>query len=139
MGVGSGVGVSVGVTVGVAVGVSVGVFVGSGATVGSVVDVGLGTVLTDGVGLGSSEHPTRSMAKSATPTTSRLMMDFDISALLLVRDEAPTIAARLALPMTRCKVRLYLVEGVLLYPSDKVRSNLAAVVEWRTLIALVEA
>ena len=31
-------------------------------------------------------------------------MDFDISALPLVRDEAPTIASTLALPMTRRKV-----------------------------------
>ena len=66
VGVGSGVGVSVGVTVGVAVGVSVGVGVGSGATVVSVVDVGLGTVLIDGAGLGSSEHPTRSMTKECS-------------------------------------------------------------------------
>ena len=58
-------------------------------------------------------------------------MDFDIQ-LSLARDEAPAIASTLAFPMTRRKVRLYLIRGVLLYLPDGVRLNLAAA-ERRTL------
>ena len=61
-------------------------------------------------------------------------MDSDISALPLVRDEAPTIASTLALPMTRRKVRLYLIGGVLLYLPDGVLLNLADAAERRTLL-----
>jgi hypothetical protein len=86
------VGVGVGTGVGVFVGADVGVGVagGAGATAGVAVEVGLGTVLANGAGVSASEgcpsedwkseHPVRNMA-SIAPTTSRLIMDFDISVL----------------------------------------------------------
>ena len=145
--VGAGVGVfagamvvaGVGSGVGVCVGAMVGVGVGSGVTPGCAVTVGLGTAPADGVGLGSSEHPASSMARRiALAHSNPRTMDFDIITLLCARFTA-TFASTLAFRMTRRKVRLYLLEGVLLYPSDKVRSNLAVVVEQRSSFALVEA
>ena len=149
VGMGVAVGVCVGAMVGVAVGmgVAVGVCVramveagvGSGVTPGCAVTVGLGTALADGVGLGAPVHPASSMARSTAPAPSKPgAMDFDIIALLDAR-VSTTDASTVAFRMTHRKVRLYLLEGVLLYWFDKVRSNLAAVVERRTLIALVEA
>ena len=149
VGVGSGAGVFVGADVGVGVGSGVGVFVGamvgvgvgvgSGVTPGCAVTVGLGTALADGVGLGAPVHPVSSMARSIAPAPSKpSAMDFDMIALLDAR-VSTTDASTVAFRMTHRKVRLYLLEGVLLYLFDKVRSNLAAVVERRTLIALVEA
>ena len=138
-GVGVGAAVGMGVTVGVCVGAMVGVGVGADVTPGCAVTVGLGTALADGVGLGAPVHPVSSMARSTAPAPSKpSAMDFDIIALLDAR-VSTTDASTVAFRMTHRKVRLYLLEGALLYPSDKVRSNLAAVVERRTLIALVEA
>ena len=137
--VGAGVGVGVGTGVGVFVGAGVGVGVGSGVTSGCAVTVGLGTAPADGVGLGASEHPVSSMARRIAPAhTNPRAMDFDIITLLGARLSA-TVACTVAFRMTRGKVCLYLMRGVHSYLSDKVRSNLAAVVEQRTLIALVEA
>ena len=137
VGVGVGAAVGMGVAVGVCVGAMVGV--GSGVTPGCAVTVGLGTALADGVGVGAPVHPASSMARSIAPAPSKpSAMDFDIIALLDSR-VSTTDASTVAFRMTRRKVRLYLLKGALLYPSDKVRSNLAAVVERRTLIALVEA
>ena len=145
--VGTGVGVFVGAVVEVGVGSGVGVFVGavveagvgSGVTPGCAVTVGLGTARADGVGLGALVHPVSSMARSTAPAPSKpSAMDFDMIALLDAR-VSTTDASTVAFRMTHRKVRLYLLEGVLLYLFDKVRSNLAAVVERRTLIALVEA
>ena len=117
----------------------VGVGVGADVTPGCAVTVGLGTALAVGVGLGAPVHPVSSMARSTAPAPSKpSAMDFDIIALLDAR-VSTTDASTVAFRMTHRKVRLYLLEGALLYPSDKVRSNLAAVVERRTLIALVEA
>ena len=153
VGVGSGVGVFVGavveagvgaavgmgVAVGVCVGAVVGVGVGADVTPGCAVTVGLGTALAVGVGVGAPVHPASSMARSiATAPSKPSAMDFDMIALLDAR-VSTTDASTVAFRMTRRKVRLYLLKGALLYPSDKVRSNLAAVVERRTLIALVEA
>ena len=119
VGVGSGVGVCVGADVGV------GVAVGAGATAGVAVEVGLGTVLANGAGVSASEgcpsedwkseHPVRSMA-SIAPATGRLIMDFDIIALLDAR-VSTTDASIVAFRMTRRKVRLYLLRGVHLYLS----------------------
>ena len=134
-----GVAVGMGVAVGVCVGAMVEAGVGSGVTPGCAVTVGLGTALADGVGLGAPVHPASSMARSTAPAPSKpSAMDFDIIALLDAR-VSTTDASTVAFRMTHRKVRLYLLEGVLLYLFDKVRSNLAAVVERRTLIALVEA
>ena len=134
-----GMGVAVGVCVGAMVGVGVGAAVGMGVTPGCAVTVGLGTALADGVGLGAPVHPASSMARSNAPAPSKPgAMDFDMIALLDAR-VSNTDASTMAFRMTHRKVRLYLLEGVLLYLFDKVRSNLAAVVERRTLIALVEA
>ena len=151
-----GMGVAVGVCVGAMVGVGVGqpgmgvavgrvcrshggLGVGADVTPGCAVTVGLGTALADGVGLGAPVHPASSMARSIAPAPSKpSAMDFDIIALLDAR-VSTTDASTVAFRMTHRKVRLYLLEGVLLYLFDKVRSNLAAVVERRTLIALVEA
>ena len=65
-------------------------------------------------------------------------MDYDIITLLGARFSA-TIASTLAFRMTRGKFRLYLLEGVLFHPCDKVWLDLASVVKRRTLISLVEA
>ena len=139
VGVGVGAAVGMGVAVGVCAGAMVGVGVGSGVTPGCAVTVGLGTALADGVGLGAPVHPASSMARSTAPAPSKpSAMDFDMIALLDAR-VSNTDASTVAFRMTHRKVRLYLLEGVLLYLFDKVRSNLAAVVERRTLIALVEA
>ena len=139
VGVGVGAAVGMGVAVGVCVGAMVGVGVGADVTPGCAVTVGLGTALADGVGLGAPVHPASSMARSIAPAPSKpSAMDFDMIALLDAR-VSTTDASTVAFRMTHRKVRLYLLEGALLYPSDKVRSNLAAVVERRTLIALVEA
>ena len=87
LGVGVGVGVSVGVSMsagvavgvgvasgaGVFVGADVGVGVGSRVTPGCVVIVGLGTVLADGMGLGSSVHPVSSRAKNIAPAPAHLL------------------------------------------------------------------
>ena len=138
-GVGSGVGVCVGAVVGVGVGSGVGVGVDSGVTPGCAVTVGVGTAPADGVGLGASEHPVSSMARSIAPApTNPRALHFDIITLLGARLSA-TVAYTVAFRMTRGKVSLYLLRGVHLYLSDKVRSNIAVVVEQRTLIALVEA
>ena len=100
-GVGSGVGVRVGANVGAGVGSGVGVFVGamvgvgvgSGVTPGCAVTVGLGTASADGVGLGVSEHPVSSMARSTAPAPSKpSAMDFDIITLLGARSDA-TVAS----------------------------------------------
>ena len=49
---------------------------------GITVVVALGRTLATGEGVGSSEHPGRSMARSITPASSTLVaMDFDISLL----------------------------------------------------------
>ena len=97
VGVGSGVGVFAGAMVEAGVGSGVGVFagamveagVGSGVTPGCAVTVGLGTALADGVGLGASEHPVSSMARSIAPApTKPSAMDFDIITLLGARFSA---------------------------------------------------
>ena len=113
-GVGSSVGVfvgamaGVGVAVGVCVGAMVGVGVGAAVTSGCAVTVGVGTALADVVGLGASEHPVSSMARSIAPAPSNpRAMDFDIVALLGARLGA-TGASTVAFRMTRRKVHLYL-------------------------------
>ena len=117
VGVGTGVGVFVGADVGVGVGSGVGVCVGavveagvgSGVTPGCAVTVGLGTASADVVGLGVSEHPVSSMARSIAPApTKPRPMDFDIIALLDAR-VSTTDASTVAFRMTRRKVRLYLI------------------------------
>ena len=67
---------------GVFVGANVGAG-GAGVTPGCAVTVGLGMALADGVGLGPSEHPASSMARSIAlaPSVPRAM-DFDIITLL---------------------------------------------------------
>ena len=114
--VGAMVGVGVGVGMGVCVGAMVGV--GSGVTPGCAVTVGVGTALADGVGLGASEHPVSSMARSiALAPTKPITMDFDIIALLGARLRG-TVASTVAFRMTRRKVCLYLLRGVHLYLSE---------------------
>ena len=104
-----GEGAAVGSGVGVSVGANVGAGVGSGVTPGCAVTVGLGTALANGVGLGASEHPVSSMARSIAPAPSSPgAMDFDIITLLGARLSA-TDASTVAFRMTRRKVRLYLV------------------------------
>ena len=127
----------VGTGVGVFVGAMVGVGGGSGVEVAVGAMVGVG--VADGVGLGASEHPVRSAARSSAPAHNNpSAMDFDIITFLSARFSA-TVPSTVAFRMTRRKVRLYLLRGVHLYPSNKVRLNLASVVERRTLFALVEA
>ena len=99
-GVGSGVGVGVGAMVGVG---------GTGVTPGCAVPVDVGTAPADGVGLGSSEHPVRSAARSSAPAHSNpRAMDFDIITFLGARFSA-TVPSTVAFRMTRRKVRLYLL------------------------------
>ena len=101
-------------------------------TPGCAVTVGVGTAPADVVGLGASEHPVSSMARSIAPAPSNpRAMHFDIITLLGAGLSA-TVAYTVAFRMTRGKVWLYLLRGVHLYLSDKVRSNIAVVVEQRT-------
>ena len=109
VGVGVGAAVGMGVAVGVCVGAVVEAGVGSGVTPGCAVTVGLGTASADGVGLGVSEHPVSSMARSIASAPSKPRpMDFDIIALLDAR-VSTTDTSTLAFRMTRRKVRLYLI------------------------------
>ena len=81
------------------------------------VTVGVGTAPADGVGLGASEHPVRSMARRIAPAHSNpRTMDFDIITLLGAGLSA-TVASTVAFRMTRRKVCLYLLRGVHLYLS----------------------
>ncbi len=86
--VGTGDGVAMGVAVPVGVGVAVSVRVALAVAVGTDVDVavGLGRIFATGEGLGSSEHPARSMARSIAPGSSALIaMDFGTFAPLAQR------------------------------------------------------